>query len=141
MNRLVRDGLCCSWPRAKDQCYCYTLKGYNPKNQKNEHQLKIVDAAIELNCYDHCVIEPTFGVYEPDLFYKDHFNRLVCVEVQLTKISAKRMQEKVNNFIKEKQQHGAGLLYIVSDHNYNDIRYDQTKAKINFMELPKEKTL
>jgi hypothetical protein len=142
MNRLCRDGIVCSFPRTKDQCYCYTLKGYNPKNQKTDHQLKIVDTIIELGNPNQCLIEPELGGYEPDLFYKDHFNRSVCVEVQLTRISLKRMQEKVNKFMKEEgKNHDARLLYIFSDFNYSRVTYDQTKYKVILKELPKEKAL
>jgi hypothetical protein len=142
MKRLCRDGIVCNIPRTKDQCYCYAIKGYNPRNQKNEHQLKIVDAFIKLGMPKDCLIEHELGAYEPDLFFKDHFNRSVCVEVQLTHISKKRMQEKINNFMKEEgKNHDAKLLYIFSDHDYTACTYDQTKYKIRFEAMPKEKTL
>jgi hypothetical protein len=142
MKRLVMDGFCCSFPRTKDQCYLYALKGYNPKNQKVEHQLKIVDTFINIGCPDECLVEPELGGYEPDLFYKDHFNRSVCVEVQLSRISQKRMQEKINNFIKEEGvNHDARLLCIYCDYRFDDFHYDQKKYKIILKDLPHEKTL
>lgn len=142
MKRLVTDGLCYSFPRTKDQCYCYGLKGYNPKNQKVDHQLKIVDTFIEFGMPDQCLIEPQLGSYEPDLFYKDHFNRSVCVEVQLTRISHKRMQEKINHFIKEEGvNHDARLFIIVSHFKFDSFHYDQTKYKVIQKEMPKEITL
>jgi hypothetical protein len=142
MNRLVRDGFVCSVPRTKDQCYCYALKGYNPKNQKSDHQLKIVDTFIELGKPNQCIIEPELGSYEPDLFYKDHFNRSVCVEVQLTRISQKRMQEKVNTFIKEEGvNHDSRLLVVYSDYRICGLIFDEKKYKIMMKELPKEKAL
>lgn len=139
MKRLVTDGSVCSYPRTKDQCYLYALKGFNPKNQKVDHALKIVDVYIYLKCPGACLVEPELGSYEPDLFYRDHFNRSVCVEVQLTKISQKRMQEKVNNFMKEEgKNHDSRLLLIYSDHKYSGITFDSTKYKVRFEALPKE---
>lgn len=142
MKRLCRDGICCSYPRSKDQCHLYALKGYNPKNQKVEHQLKIVDTFINIGCPDQCLIEPELGSYEPDLFYKDHFNRSVCVEVQLTRISLKKMQDKVNNFMKEEgKNHDARLLVICADRDYSMVTFDKQKYKVKFEPLTKEITL
>jgi hypothetical protein len=101
-----------------------------------------VDTFIDLGMPSQCAIEPQLGSYEPDLFYKDHFNRSVCVEVQLTNISQKRMQEKINTFIKEEgKNHDARLLYIISDCKFDTFHYDTKKYKIILKEMPKEKTL
>lgn len=141
MNRLVKDGLCCNVPRRKEQTYCYAINGYNPRNQKVDHQLKIVDTFIDIGCPKECLIEPMLGSYEPDLFYKDHFNRSVCVEVQLSRISHKRMQEKINKFIKESGvNHDARLLYIVSDIQFDSFHFDQTKYKVIMKDMIKEKS-
>lgn len=122
MKRLVMDGSVLAVRREIDKCYCYTL---NPspihhKSNKIEHYLKIVDAFIELKQPEQCLIEQPFGCYIPDLFYKDHFNRSVAAEVQLTKISAKKMQNKINHFIKEYgKTHDARLLIVFTDYSYH----------------------
>ena len=89
------------------------------KSNKINHYLKIVDYFISESCPEYFAVEPLLGSYEPDVLYKDHFNRSVCVEIQLTKISNKRMQDKIDRFVKECGiTHDSKLLVLVSDFNY-----------------------
>lgn len=124
MRRMVLDGSVLPVRREKDKCYCYTV---NPspihhKSNKLDHYLKIVDTFIDLEQPKDCLIEQPFGSYIPDLFYKDHFNRSVAVEVQLTKISLKKMQAKLNNFAKEYNvNHDAKLIMLYSDYSYSGL--------------------
>lgn len=140
MKRLTLNGLANPIIRRKDECYLYTTNPahIHPNSNKINHQLKILDYYIEVNQPKQCVIEPILGGYEPDLMYKDNMNRTVCVEIQLTKISKKRMQEKINRFIAEYGiNHDSKILYICSTIKYNDLK-TKNEFKIIQRNLPKE---
>lgn len=103
LRRMVLQNKISQVIRTKDQTYCYTL---NPspihhKSNKIEHQLKITDYFITLKHRSNFVIEPTFGTYCPDIYYKDEKQRPYCIEIQLTKISSKKMQLKIDQFVSE----------------------------------------
>lgn len=141
MRRMVLDGSVLPVRREKDKCYCYTL---NPspihhKSNKLDHALKIVDTFIELGQPGNCLIEQAFGIYEPDLFFKDHFNRSVCAEVQLTKISSVKMQKKLDQFVKESgKTHDAKLIMLFTDYPYSKLSVP-TGFKLIVKAMPKEK--
>jgi hypothetical protein len=115
------DGSCLKVIRERDKCYLYTS---NPspihhKSNKINHYLKIVDYFIKAGKPDKFLIEPVFGKYEPDLFFKDQSNNSICVEIQLTPISHKKMQDKINRFVSEYgKEHDSKILVIVSDYPY-----------------------
>jgi phosphorylcholine metabolism protein LicD len=86
------------------------------------HHLKIVDFYIDAGCPDKCIIEPIFGTYEPDLFFKDKNENSICVEIQLTPISHKKMQNKINQFVSEyEKEHDSKILVICSDYKYKKL--------------------
>jgi hypothetical protein len=121
MKRLVTDGSCLKVIREKDKTYCYTL---NPspihhKSNKVNHYLKIVDFYINEGKPEKFLIEPVFGKYEPDLFFKDKSNNSICVEIQLTPISLNKMQDKINRFVSEfGKEHDSKILVIASNEQY-----------------------
>jgi hypothetical protein len=108
--------------QTKDKSYLYTC---NPspihhKSNKIEHQLKIVDFFIKEGTPENFLIEPILGTYEPDIFFKDKNNNSICVEIQLTPISIKKMQTKINQFVSEYgKEHDAKIIVICSNKNYN----------------------
>jgi hypothetical protein len=111
--------------RSKDQTYCYTLNPspIHPKSNKIEHHLKITDYFIALKHRSNFVIESKLGSYTPDIFYKDQNNVSFCIEIQLTKISTKKMQEKVDSFITEYgKEHDSLTMVIVSHTTYPKIK-------------------
>lgn len=121
MKRLVLNGTVLAVPRTKDKSYLYTL---NPspihhKSNKIEHQLKIVDYFIQCGMPKQFIIEPALGTYNPDIFYKDINGISVCVEIQITPISTKKMQLKLDNFVKEfGREHDSKILILCSSQNY-----------------------
>lgn len=139
---MVREGLLLQVPRTKDKTYLYTT---NPsqihhKSNKIDHHLKIVDYYIALGCPKNFIIEPLLGEYEPDIFMKDASQRSICVEIQLTKVANKKMQDKINSFVKEYNiNHDSKTFVLVSNIQY------QLKVPSGFTlkqyKLPKEPTL
>lgn len=125
MKRLCLDGSCLKVPREKDKTYLYTC---NPspihhKSNKINHYLKIVDFFIESGMPDKFLIEPIFGTYEPDIFFKDKNNNSICVEIQLTPISQNKMQLKINQFVSEYgKEHDSKIIVICSEHRYHKIK-------------------
>jgi hypothetical protein len=63
------------------------------------------------------------GNYRPDVYMKDRKNNPVCVEIQLTHISAKKMQTKIDQFVSEyNKEHDAKIMLLVTDNNYDKIK-------------------
>lgn len=140
MKRLSMDGSVLAIPRTKDKHYLYTFHpgGMNPKSVLIDHQMKIVDYYIEQNCPEKFLIEPVLGSYEPDIFYYDHMGRSICVEIQLTKISLKKMQKKVDAFINEYgKEHNSKLMILCSDSEYKKLKVKEG-FKVTRRNLPKE---
>lgn len=125
MKRLVMDGIALAVPRTKDKHYLYTS---NPshihhKSNKIDHYLKIVDFYIKENCPEIFVIEPILGSYEPDIYFKDKSGKSICVEIQITPISIKKMQKKYDDFVKEYDKtHDSKTFVICSDNSYEKLK-------------------
>jgi hypothetical protein len=140
MKRLSLGGSCLQVKRERDKYYLYTA---NPspihhKSNKINHYLKIVDFYISAKTPERFLIEPIFGSYEPDVFFKDTSNNSICVEIQLTPISTNKMETKIKQFVKEYgKEHDAKILVICSDYNYNKIK-SPNGFKIIKQPLPKE---
>lgn len=142
LKRMVREGAILAVPRTKDQTYLYTT---NPsqihhKSNKIDHHLKIVDYYIALGSPPNFIIEPSLGEYEPDIFMKDRTQRSICVEIQLTRIANKKMQDKVDVFIKEyNKEHDSKVFVVVSDTKYK--LKVPSGFSLKYYKLPKEPTL
>jgi hypothetical protein len=73
-------------------------------------------------CPDNFIVEPVLGDYIPDVMFKDKGGKSLCVEVQLTPISLKKMQHKINQFVKEYgRNHDSKILVIASDRPYKGL--------------------
>jgi hypothetical protein len=73
-------------------------------------------------CPEKFIVEPVLGEYIPDVMFKDKGDKSICVEVQLTPISQKKMQRKINNFVKGYGvDHDAKILVIASDRPYKNL--------------------
>jgi hypothetical protein len=119
MKRLVTAGSCLPIPRTKDKCYLYADLAVNPKSNKVNHFLKIVDFYLASGRPEKFIVEPLLGSYEPDVFFKDKNNNSICVEIQLTAISHKKMQKKIDSFVKEYgKEHDSKIFVICSDYRY-----------------------
>jgi hypothetical protein len=133
-------GSCLQVKRERDKTYLYTANPSPIHHKSNmiSHYLKIVDFYISAKTPERFLIEPIFGSYEPDVFFKDASNNSICVEIQLTPISANKMQTKINQFIVEYgKEHDSKILVICSDYNYNKIKAPNG-FKIIKQPLPKE---
>jgi hypothetical protein len=125
MKRLSMDGSVLPIPQTKDKVYLYTL---NPspihhRSNKIDHALKIVDFYIQYGTPKQFAIEPTLGTYQPDIMYRDKNNHSICVEIQLTQISVKKMQQKINQFVHEyRKEHDSKILLLCSNANYNGLK-------------------
>jgi hypothetical protein len=133
-------GSCLQVKQQKDKTYLYTC---NPspihhKSNKIEHQLKIVDFFIQAGTPERFLIEPIFGTYEPDIFFKDKNNNSICVEIQLTPISYNKMQTKINQFVSEwGKEHDSKIFVLCSNQNYNKLKI-ANGFKIIKQSVPKE---
>jgi hypothetical protein len=110
--------------RERSKTYLYTLNPspINPRSQFVEHYLKIVDFYIHTECPENFIIEPVLGTYEPDIYFKDKQNKDICVEIQLTPISNKKMQQKIDKFVYEfDKNHHSKTLVLCSNNPYNKL--------------------
>jgi hypothetical protein len=121
LKRLVFNGAILQVKRERDKPYLYTL---NPspihhRSNKIDHYLKIVDFYINEGTPENFLIEPILGSYEPDVMFKDKSDNTVCVEIQLTPISLKKMETKINQFTKEfNKEHDSKIFVLCSDVDY-----------------------
>jgi hypothetical protein len=100
-----------------------------------------VDFFIQNNCPERFIIEPIFGNYEPDIFFKNASDHSICVEIQLTPISHKKMQTKINQFVTEYgREHDAKIFVLCSNYKYNKLTIPKGFKLIN-QPLPKEPLL
>lgn len=126
--------------RERDKPYIYMP---NPailhhRSVKLDHQLKLVDFYIHAGCPPHFIIEPKFGEYNPDVYMKDRQGNAICVEVQLTPISTKKMQKKVEQFTTTSgKEHDAKIMLLVSDNEYPKLEI-LTPFKLIRIPVPKE---
>lgn len=110
----------------------------HPKSNKIDHSLKIVDFYIHMKCPKVFLVEPKFGEYEPDVYMKDVKGDAICVEVQLTPLSTKKMQTKIDQFTSTfGKEHDAKIMILVSDNNYFNVKMP-TDFKLLRFPLPKE---
>src|SRR6185312_4850699 len=125
LKRLTMNGQICQIQRTKDQTYLYTLNPspINHRSNKIEHHLKIVDFFIKMKYPKHFAVEPILGDYEPDILMKDSKGNTICVEIQITPISNKKMQQKVNEFVSMYgKEHDSKTMILSSNQNYPKLR-------------------
>jgi hypothetical protein len=137
---MYRDGSVLPVQRTKDKPYLYTgnPSAIHHKSNKIDHCLKIVDFFIKEGKPTNFVVEPILGDYSPDVFFRDGFNRSICVEIQITPISLKKMQDKVDRFVKEfGKEHDSKLFVLCSDASYNKLVMPKG-FKLIKQPLPKE---
>jgi hypothetical protein len=140
MKRLTMGGIVLQVPRTRDKTFLYTCNPthINHKSNKIDHHLKIVDFYIQSGTPDNFLIEPQLGKYEPDIFFKDKSNNTVCVEIQITPISIKKMQEKVNVFVSEfGKNHDSKTFVLCSNNEYNKLQIP-TGFRFKKLLLPNE---
>lgn len=126
--------------RERDKPYIYMP---NPatlhhRSVKLNHQLKIVDFYIHTGCPETFIPEPNFKEYKPDVYMKDKKGNAICVEIQITPISSKKLQTKIDQFVSTYgKEHNAKVMFLVSDNNYNQAKTPSGFSLIR-LPLPKE---
>lgn len=91
----------------------------HPESQNIRHFLGLADIYIQLGKPEVYIVEPPVNdKYRPDVYTR--CPDPVCIEYQRSKITIKKMQEKVDNFAKAyvKGEHDAKTLWIMSDISY-----------------------
>lgn len=126
--------------RERDKPYIYmpnpTL--LHPRSIKIDHYLKIVDFYIHTGCPETFVPEPNFKGYKPDVYMKDLKGNPICVEIQITPISTKKMQSKMDEFVSTyKKEHDATIMLLVSNNIYDKITIPDN-FKLVRLPMPKE---
>jgi hypothetical protein len=111
--------------RERDKPYLYmpnpTL--IHPRSIKLDHYLKIVDFYVHTGCPPEFIPEPNWKSYKPDAYMKDRKNNNICVEVQITPISTKKMQTKIDQFVStHKKEHDARIMLLVSNQEYPKVK-------------------
>lgn len=100
--------------------------------------MKIVDVYIAAGCPEKFIPEPTFGEYRPDAYMIDRKGDPACIEVQITPISTKKMQLKIDQFVSSfGKEHNAKVFLLVSDNNYGKIEMPKG-FKLKRIGMPKE---
>lgn len=92
----------------------------HPESQNIRHFLGLVDLYIQLGKPEVYEIEPIVNAsYRPDVYM--HSPHPILVEYQRSKITIKKMQEKVDHFEKSfhANEHDAKTLWILSDVSYS----------------------
>jgi hypothetical protein len=123
IKRLIRDGYAVAVPQENGKPYLYMPNPtiIHPRSRRIEHFLKIVDLYIETCLPDHFDVEPTFSnEYRPDVYATINGERMV-IEVQRTRISNRKMQEKVDAFMRSyyMKEHDARTMWICASMRYD----------------------
>lgn len=118
------DGKILQIQRERDKPYIYMPNPaiLHSRSIKIDHHLKIVDFYIHAGCPDVFVPEPNWKKYKPDVYMKDIKGNAICVEIQITPISSKKMQTKVDEFVSSYgTEHDAKVMLLVSNNEYSKI--------------------
>jgi hypothetical protein len=108
------------------------------RSVKLNHYLKIVDFYIHAGCPKTFLPEPQFKDYKPDVYMKDLKGNPICVEIQITPISTKKMQMKIDQFVStHNKEHDAKIMLLVSNNAYDKVVVP-TGFKLHRIPLPKE---
>lgn len=90
------------------------------ESSKTRHFLAIADTFIRFGQPRHFDVEPIFDdKYRPDA-YATIRGKKVIIEVQRSHTSNKKMQDKVNGFVRTHREgkHEATAMYVVTDENF-----------------------
>jgi hypothetical protein len=124
LKRMSRDGYILQVPQVKDRPYLYMPNPsiIHPQSNKIEHFMAIADLYIAMKQPKIFEVEPMINDdYRADAYIRNSdSDKPVLVEIQRTVISTRRMQAKVDEFVKAylKKQHDAQTLWIISDVTY-----------------------
>lgn len=109
--------------RPKDETYLYMPNPakMHTESSKRQHALAVVDTYIKLGKPQHFDVEPNFDTkYRPDAYTTIRGKKAV-IEVQRSHISNRKMQDKVDGFVRTHREgkHEACIMYVVTDENFS----------------------
>lgn len=108
------------------------------RSVKLDHTLKIVDFYIHTGCPEHFIPEPNWKIYKPDVYMKDKKGNPICVEIQITPISSKKLQTKIDQFVSTyKKEHDSKVMFLVSNNQYDKVQMPTGFTLIR-LPIPKE---
>lgn len=134
------DGKILQVQRGRSESFLYMPNPsiLHPRSIKIDHHLKIVDFYIHMGMPSAFLVEPPFKEYHPDVYMKDLKGNPICVEVQITPISSKRMQKKLDEFVSSYgKEHDAVVMLLVSNTSYN-VRMKDDRFKLVRIPMPLE---
>jgi hypothetical protein len=121
-KRLGRDGYLTVLPQRLGEQYLYMPDPpiIHPRSTRINHFLKIADLYIELGKPNHYDVEPPFNNYRPDV-YATIGEISVCIEVQLTRVAKRKIQSKVDRFVRSYYlgEHKARVIWIYTEKTYD----------------------
>lgn len=118
----------------------------HPNSTRTRHFLAIAEFFIRIGQPRTYIVEPDLNCeyYRPDVYMewgeaKEH----IIIEVQLTHISTKKMQQKVDNWVKsyKEKRHYAKKMWIVSDNLYHLTAPTGFEVEYHKWHLDKEKEI
>jgi predicted methyltransferase len=115
----------------------------HPNSIKTRHFLAIAEFFIRINQPKTYIVEPDLQCnYHPDV-YMVYKNEHVCIEIQLTHISNKKMQKKLDEWVNayESKKHYAKKLWIVTDQLYKLTVPEGFRVEYHRWNLDKEKEI
>jgi competence CoiA-like predicted nuclease len=116
----------------------------HPNSTRTKHFLAIADFYDRIGKPQTYIVEPNLKYdYRPDV-YMEYKGEHVVVEIQLTHISTKRMQEKVDMWISGYgEKHHAKIMWVVTDVLYKlevpsgfDIQFHQWTKETREIPIP-----
>lgn len=110
--------------RSETNLYMPNPAILHTRSIKIEHYLKIVDVYCHTGKPEVFDVEPKYKSYEPDVYMKDFKGNSICIEVQLTPISTKKMQTKMDEFVTsfKRKEHDAKIMLLVSNNTYEKVK-------------------
>jgi hypothetical protein len=116
----------------------------HPNSTRTKHFLAIAEFFIRIGKPKTYIVEPNLECeyYRPDV-YMDYKSEHIIIEIQLTHISTRRMQEKVDNWVKsyKEKKHYAKKMWIVSDNLYRIAAPEGFEVEYHKWNLDKEKEI
>lgn len=94
----------------------------HPSSTRINHFMGLADLYMKYDQPPTFIVEPDMKhEYCPDAYMINEKDEQVCIELQLSKVSNKKIQEKVDGFVNSYRdgKHFAKKLYIVTDHRFD----------------------
>jgi hypothetical protein len=106
----------------------------HPNSTRTNHFLGIADLYMRYGQPPTFVVEPDMKHdYHPDAYMITPNQEQICVELQLSKVSSRKIQEKVNGFMDSYREgkHHAKKLHLVTDHRFDFDHHGEFSVEIH----------